>query len=208
MDWNNKTRETLIPAIENLDKLKSNPQTKKQRKKILTKYDYRCRFCSGKYLKYLLCFQTKNGELDICCRLCYIITHLNFGFINGIEIYCSELSQLDIVRKTVDYIFEHDDIPSPTKIDKNITESPISIFEYTNMLIKKDKSVDLSKFKIFIKDNMDITFIINNANKIKPMFVDSDKLEEYENVNIDDSSDSEEIEPYDGNIESFIKCLS
>src|SRR5437016_2958257 len=123
MNWVN-TRDNLIPCSLNFKNYGHNEKISKQtRNMVLSKNNYTCRYCGGVYPKYLICINiNKKNSIDsndICCRICYIITHLNYGFFREIKLYYSELSQLEIIRKSVDFIIKNNQIPLPKDIDVN-----------------------------------------------------------------------------------------
>ena len=83
MDWTTP-RELVCLSTQDLNSLSNsintkNPNLKKIRDETLKKYNFSCRFCGGKYSKYLICSNinleptsNKNSEnsTDCCCKLC------------------------------------------------------------------------------------------------------------------------------------------
>jgi len=158
---------------------------KSNREKILSEINSTCRYCGGVFYKYMICIKIDN-KLDMCCRLCYKITHLNIaGTFQEVKLYYSTKSQLEIVRNTTDYIMKYNRIPIPQEIDKDILKTPISMFEYTNILLsnKKDLINNIIKdYKIFFTNKLDITYVIANYNS-HSMFIDDSIEESIENHN-------------------------
>ncbi len=148
MDWSRKNRAHL--KIDVTINIKSSIQLALgrvsgragiQRKKLgeIKKYVYKrskniCRYCGGKYNKYKYCIQIDKGKdksnyeldnLDMCCKVCYLITHINNDFKKEMKLYWSTKSQVDIVKETVDYIIKNQSIPIPNIIYKNVKVLPL-----------------------------------------------------------------------------------
>lgn len=164
MNWQ-KERDILIPRTENYRDFGFNDKIMKQtRNNILTQNNYTCRFCGGIYKKYLICsyFEYDKSD-DINCLACHLITHLNNGRYKEINLYYSLMTQIDIVRKTVNYVIEHQEIPLPSVIDPNVKSSPISILEYISILNNNETIPDeLINYKIFYTQKFNVDFIMNN----------------------------------------------
>lgn len=166
MNWTTP-RQLIKPAILSLNQylsLSSNKEWNKLKDKVLTNTNI-CRFCGGSYTKRLICiFIDKNtnnlssDNLDACCRGCYIISHMNLGFHQQLEIYYSELSQLDIIRKSIDYITEYNRIPSSIEIDNDIESVPLSTIEFIN-IINYDTNNLLANYKVFYSQEFDYKFL-------------------------------------------------
>lgn len=143
-----------------------------------------CRFCGGTYTKYMLCFHLDNDpfnntkdNLDIACKLCYVITHINFGYIDDVVVCHSVLSQLEISRRTVEYVVKNGKAPKPVDIDAKVTRVPISVMELCSILLNTDGSLppELSEYKLFITDKFDTSFTGFREAAAKPyMFTESD----------------------------------
>jgi hypothetical protein len=172
MEWTD-ARDTLTPTKINYKNLYYKPVIGgMDRNKILKGCNYTCRTCGGVYKTYLmLSYVLKDDCYDMYCNACHIITHLNIGLPKGIDVYSSKLSQLDIIKKTVDYIVENNRMPKLQDIDPKIEDSPISLFEYVNLLDHIDSQ--FADCKIFFNGDFNITFITNNYGSINP-FVDGD----------------------------------
>ena len=113
---------------------------KEIRDELIKNTNSTCQYCGGNYSKFLQCVPSKKKnseniiEYEICCRLCYIINHINFGFDKDIILVNSNIPQLTIIRQTVDYYLKNDKIPNPKIIDFNATLVPFSIMEFSNFL--------------------------------------------------------------------------
>lgn len=175
MNWLN-SREELKHRCESFrdfghfDKI-----SKKDRSKILTDNNYSCRYCGGIYPKYLMSTYIPHSKVsDVACRMCFLITHLNYGFYNEMKIYYSEMSQLDIVKNTVKYILDNNEIPEPLTIDINLKTSPLSMLEYINILNNYEVQPEvLANYKIFFSKKLNIDFIVNNYANQMVTFIDT-----------------------------------
>lgn len=118
-----------------------------------------CSYCGGKFRRNMrqVIIGTKKYT---CCDMCYYITHINYGARGNLCVCYSKMSQYDIIKKTIDYIKENDIIPFFNEIDKDVKIVPISIIEYSNILMSKKKlPKQMDNYKIFITQNYDTTFI-------------------------------------------------
>jgi hypothetical protein len=150
---------------------------------VLKKYNYTCRYCNGKYMKYLQCIHLDNdshnnnlSNLDLCCHACYIITHINSVYNNEIQPCWSKLSQLDIVRKSVDFVVKNNKIPSVLDIDSDAKQIDLSIMELSNILVcTKEKIIlpkELNNYKLFFTQQFNTRFVDLNIFMNTPMFID------------------------------------
>jgi hypothetical protein len=157
---------------------------KKVRSNAISKADKRCRFCGGLYQKYMICFHLdenpKNNNqdnVDMACKLCYIITHINLGYGKDIKILMSKMSQVDIVKETVNYISKFSKVPHPMDIDNKVKTCPISFNELCNLVLcnKGVMPNELKRIKIFFTPKIDIEFVSSFGNQYDEfMFADSD----------------------------------
>jgi len=173
-----KTRDILIPKSTNFrDFGYTDKINKKTRDELLITYKYTCRFCGGYYLKYLICSYLSDVKLnDVCCKLCHMITHLNYGNTKDINVCYSEMSQTDIVKKTVEYIIANNTVPQPIEIDINVSQSPISSLEFVNIINNVENAPEeLNNYKIFFNDSLNIDFIVANYGENMPMFLNEQK---------------------------------
>lgn len=162
-------RAILTPSISTGDVYGNS----KNRNDILANANYTCRFCGGIYPKYLICIKI-GTQTDVCCRACLIITHLNLGNSQQIKLIWSDMSQIDIIKQTVNHIITNNKIPLPTDIDPSAMLPPLSLFEYIAILNKNNNTIppELSKCKIFFSKRFDTLFIEKNYRNQVPMFID------------------------------------
>ena len=147
--------------------------TDQERNKLLKMHNYSCRSCGGTYKSHLISTYIIQEDChDVYCSACHAITHLNNGIPKSIDIYYSTLSQLDIVKKTVNYVIVNGFIPLPTEIDPQVELSPISLFEYVNLLDHIDDTT-FKNYKIFFNKDFGINFITKNYND-ESLFVEDD----------------------------------
>lgn len=132
----------LKPGVNGFSKTGQNWQT--IRKATLAKYDNVCNFCGGKYTRYLMCIELGNDHYGTCCKLCYMVKHLEIS-LDKLIICHSELSQVEIIRKTVEL-----QCPSITTVDPNAKIIKLSPLEYSN-LIRHDVKLP-EQYKIFFKN--------------------------------------------------------
>ena len=165
------------------------------RKKKLAQYNYICRYCGGFYKKYLIGYylsgdpnnKYKYDDIEICCRPCYLVTHLNLGLIKELQLFKSDIPQMEIIRKTIQYVINNDKLPLPSEIDDQVHVVELSMYEFVNIIIKNNNNLpdELSSLKLFFSPKFDITFIRANFNTQQCMFIDneSDKDPVYESKN-------------------------
>lgn len=160
-----------------------------QKKKILIQQKNVCAFCGGSYSKAFNFVKFSKDILEkpiyLCCRFCYIISHLNHNFynFNEIEIYHSSLPQKIIVQKTVDFFLKFNSIPLPNEIDKNVLKVSLSVLEYIHILHKFQLNISkinnyqvpffLKNLKIFFTANLDYQFLDQNFGYSQSLFKDT-----------------------------------
>lgn len=148
MNWR-KSKLTLNPGTVPYDK-------------IYSKYvggSKICAYCGGKYF-YNMRRINVNEKDYICCDICYHITRISAAPFNSIQLCFSKLSQEEIVQKTVSYIIKYDNIPLFPEIDKDVEIIPLSIIEYSNILLSKRKTPSImDNYKIFITQDYDTNYI-------------------------------------------------
>ncbi|QKF93627.1 hypothetical protein QKU48_gp0169 [Fadolivirus algeromassiliense] len=195
MNWL-QVRENITPKCENFRDFGHNDKFSKQtRNKIIMENKYSCRYCGGIYPKYLICCYIPSQKCnDVCCRICYIITHLNYGLFQEIKLYHSTMPQLDIIKKTVQYILDNNEIPSPDSIDNNIKLAPFSLLEYINLLNNYDNvPKELENYKFFVSHKMNLDFIINNYGDKMSMFIDADRVNDTDRIKIEDTLETHQL---------------
>lgn len=186
MNWSNPRSELSILTgdLNYLGKQKSgisNSGWRKLRDQTLKNRKNTCRYCGGKYTKYMICFHLdenpKNNDkdnMDISCRLCYIATHINYGHIKDLLVCYSSLSQTEILRKTINFIVDNDYVPEPSDLDPNVKKAPISLMELCSVLIENKNILpnELKDYKLFFTNQIDITFTNFICKKSVSMFDD------------------------------------
>ena len=168
MQWLKGDRLNLKPSIA-FDLTKP-----KNRLKLLEENNYTCRYCGGRYNKFLYC-----SANVVYCKLCYIVTHINTTFEPGVQVIVSSLSQVDIIRRTINYVITNGKLPALHKIDAHASLANISILELSNLLISKLRFD--TDYKIFFNSEFNISFM-NSFLLETPLFIDEDS-EEYEYIN-------------------------
>jgi len=205
MEWT-PNREKLVPRTGNFKfyGFSNDSVWKDERKKKLSEFNNICRYCGGKFKKYLFCFylsgdpnnKHKYEDLEICCRACYLVTNLNFGLTKELLLVWSEMDQTTILRNTLEYIINSDQVPNPIDIDPKCKRVPLSLYEFINIIIKNNNILpnELSNFKIFFAKKFDVTFMRTNFHTKMPMFINDYQptIEIYDN----NLTEEEEIESH------------
>ena len=187
------------------------------RTKVIKNAMYRCRYCGGIYNKYLYCIHIDNNyanfdfnNLDIVCKLCFMLTNLNYFLDNNEMILLrSTLNQNDIVRKTIDGIREYGFPPDYTYIDPDVQKITISLIEY--ILIYSAKQDSGCNYKIFFTKNLDRNFVnsIIEDMEIKSwtssLFSDIDLDHTVDTMDTIDTVDTQHTDMHCGNNVNFIK---
>lgn len=200
MNWL-KERDTLFPKCQDFKNFGNTNKLSKQNKtNILNNNNFSCRYCGGIYTKYLIgCYISEINDHDVSCRACYVITHLNWGMFKELKLYYSKLSQVEIVKKTVDYIINNNEIPSPNIIDPLLKTVPISILEFVNIINNYSEIPQpFDNYKLFFSSKFNIDFIVNNYGNKMFNFVDPQNDTDEKNIKLDNTikkhiCDKEEI---------------
>jgi len=196
MNWL-EARDILIPKSSDFRNFgHSDKISRQERMKILSNNNFSCRYCGGVYQKYLLCCYIPDKKCnDVCCRLCYLITHLNYGMFREMKLYYSKMSQLEINKLTVNYIIENNETPVPTTIDENIKLPGLSLLEYINILNNYDVlPEELKDYKIFFTNKLGIEFVLRNYGQT--LFFNNNKtsdLVDTDKMKLDDTLDKHEL---------------
>lgn len=179
MDWQNKNLNDLDIKIINYDKPAINKSDwAKLKSQVLKKNGEICGYCGGRYKKYLyMCsLKDENYELDNCvlgCKLCYMVTHITPEVIKECILLVSDLSQREIIRRTVDYYLKHNKIPEIKDVDTEALDLDLSLVEYLALLSKTN--FRLKNVRIFFTKYLNTVFLeTNTVSKDTIMFVDDD----------------------------------
>lgn len=157
------------------------------RSDILEERGYICHCCGGKYPKYMrfLNIATLSMPIDgiymrpyynkddmgFLCTLCHIITTLSdycsLWAMDSLFLCRSKISQLDIVRISVEYMTKYKCAPPIHYIDPDATYASISILEYTILYSLLDSYTTedgelydiISGYKIFFNKDLNVAFI-------------------------------------------------
>lgn len=150
--WGNRTLSTKSAAWRSL------------RKKIMDRDNNTCTFCGLSSSKHMVCDHA-NGDasdnsqsnLRVLCPLCDLIRHCGLaGIYKNLYLYKSQLPQVDIVKKSVDYFRKTRCVPKPEEIDPDAIFIEGDTINFANVLLLKDYE-ELSKeqklFKGFFAPN-------------------------------------------------------
>ena len=183
MEWSN------IKKVINMElSKKSGKVTAPQKRQHIKTVGSICYYCGGTYMKYLYCTASKdNTEITLSCKLCYMLTHLDY-YLHDKEVMLmySKLSQLAIIRKTVDTIIEHGYVPYCTEIDKDVRLTKLTFLEYLSC---KDILQD-NNYKVFFTDKLDNNFVSSLIPDDDYIFDTDDNVDD--DTNLDDK-DSETL---------------
>lgn len=150
--WNN---DNLINIEYNVLPKLTQTQRKKQRSFCTQNMNTTCIYCGGKYKKTFYSVDI-DDTLQPCCQLCHIVTHFIPKYTKMIVIYKSSLTQLDIIRKTVEYILSHKQVPEVQNIDSNATQIKIKLISFFHHL----NDATYKNYRIFYTSNIAISNIL------------------------------------------------
>lgn len=188
MQWQkprDKLKVTCYDISNYADKI-----SRKERDDILNESNYTCRFCGGKYYKYMMCTYLSDAKCnDVCCRMCFLVSHLNSGFgFREFVIYKSNMTQLEIIRKTAEFIINNGVIPIPNQIDSNVKSVIISTLEFISIINNSDSyPPELLNYKLFFTSFLDINFLTSNYGNNISMFVNDYSSELSKELSIEQS---------------------
>lgn len=122
----------------------------------------KCDFCGGTYKRLAHCVFHNNmfpikSNIVCCCSLCYMITNFSPFFKQHIILRSSNMSQLQIIRATVDYIIKNKKIPTPEQIDPLSNDTNIVINRY--FALGHIYSDIAKQNKVFIRDSFNVSYI-------------------------------------------------
>lgn len=184
MQWIIDNRMNLTLSVSNINNIIDNSNKfTNLRKLAIHKSNHLCKYCGGKYNRYLFCVPRNNTKINsdndllVICKLCFMITNINHNYCKELSLCWSTLDQVEIVRKTVDFILKEQKVPLITEIDKNAKKIPMSLTEISNILIKYKKlPKEMNNYKIFVTQELDVSFIEYNS-IIRPLFIDEESEE-------------------------------
>lgn len=121
-----------------------------------------CVYCGGKYQKLNYCIYTnklkpKKDNIKACCHMCYLLTNFSPSNCKYVEIRQSTINQLQIIRKTVDYILQNKKMPLPREIDDHSIKININPKQY--FAIGETHNDINKKYKVFFTDELDISYV-------------------------------------------------
>jgi hypothetical protein len=123
-----------------------------------------CAFCGGTYKKLQKCFSDGSDitikNLKHCCSICNSLIAFTTPQSKYMKLCVSQLSQLDIIRKTVDYIIKHKTCPDIETIDDEAEEYDISCGKF----ISDPTNKKYKNMKIFFP-KLDISKVLLNLNE-------------------------------------------
>jgi hypothetical protein len=105
----------------------------------------KCKFCEEKN-KFINTFY--NNEIFNCCPLCNVTVNFNKSYTFYCVLCYSELSQIDIIKKTKKIYKETGLIPFPKELDNNVKYINIPVYLYAKFENKN------SNFKLFFTNKV------------------------------------------------------
>ena len=133
--WGNRTLST------------DSPEWKKLREEVLKRDDYKCRFCGIRATSWMV-VDHMNGvasennlwNLGVNCQMCDRIRHCGLAGMKGLLMLgTSSMPQVDIVRRTRDYVKEHRKIPKAVQIATDAKPvDEMKIVDFANILLETD----------------------------------------------------------------------
>lgn len=179
MNWSNSE---LYKLTYNIDTPHSSEQLKLMRGYCKKHSNSICAYCGGVYKKTFACLRINENTFKPCCQLCQIITQFKPKYSPMIVICRSTMSQLEIIRSTVDYIHSHKKAPPINIIDKNAVyanEHPIHFFNAFCKSSADEKKVVNHNFKLFYTNYINITNItlgiVNNSSDFSNFILESEE---------------------------------
>lgn len=158
MEWKNPIVNLSIQKYDStIDK-----NIRKYKYSITKKYNNICCYCGGNFSNYNYINSdnsTKKEDVYLCCKFCHMILNFRHSYCNSLLLCWSDMSQIDIVRNSIDYIIINGTIPQVSDIDKNAKNLNISLIEYINIINNKMPD-EFKKYKIFLSDNYDIMYLV------------------------------------------------
>ena len=131
-----------------------------KKKGLLKKNKNECYFCKKIFNKYMYLTSYKNKE-TLCCKMCYMITTCDHN-IDSLLLCYSELSQSEIVKKTVTFIKEFRRVPKVIEIDSKAKDINLSLLELV-FILKNKKTLPkiMNNYKIFFGPKFNKDYLLN-----------------------------------------------
>src|ERR1017187_1816105 len=147
-----------------------------------------CSLCNMPYNIFLVMdykdydFDNHNKQnIFFICNFCYRLRHLDQTldgfegsekFKSQFDLCISDLSQYEIVFKTVKYIYENKTVPKPEDIDPGVQHTTTRINFDTYHSLSTDENIDMSMFKAFASKHFGTDFITANTQSLSKIFGD------------------------------------
>lgn len=104
-------------------------------------------------------------NLGVNCTACDRVRHCGLAGMHGIlDLYVSDMNQIEIVSRTRAHIKKHGVVPKPVDIDCNASHATMHMTEFANILLKSnyaDLAPDLSCLRGFFSNESLDMFIRN-----------------------------------------------
>tara|TARA_Y100000589_G_C27008941_1_gene569983 strand:- start:64 stop:915 length:852 start_codon:yes stop_codon:yes gene_type:complete len=118
------------------------------RAKVMRRDHNKCRFCGIQSTSHMVCDHIDGNASDnhldnlgVNCPLCDRIRHCGLaGMQRKLSLWKSSLSQLEIVKMSIDYWKEHGSIPNPNQLDPDAQFVHDDTIEFANILLEKNYS--------------------------------------------------------------------
>lgn len=174
MDWNDNN---LLPIVYSYGEKKDYTDDEKKTMKIFCR-NYTpavCAFCGGTYKKLQKCISIgaviiKN--LRHCCSLCNSLIAYTSSQNKCLKIAVSNLSQLEIIRKTINYILKNKTTPDIESVDPEADESDV----ICNKFFNNATNIKYKHLRVFMTSKIDVSKILLNLPKSNN--VDEDDLDD------------------------------
>lgn len=149
--------EDLFPLTYNIS-----PKYDKQTLKNIKSYcrnepKTHCVLCGGMYKKPSYC-HTVDDTYYPSCQLCNIITSYKPSYSKYVSVWSSIMTQLDIVRQTVEFITKNKSLPTITNIDPNARQTNMKPIQFIKLFNEHDDKV--KNYKLFYTGDVNIEHII------------------------------------------------
>ena len=131
-----------------------------------------CSSCQYSYKKNIYFFKEQK-----VCRICYaVINPYNYNN-NFVDVYYSNMDQLEIVKGTIDFLIKNGRHPKPFEIDPQVKLSILNLHEFLNVFNSGLLDECLSEFKLFPNEKLNISSMLYD--KVKVCFFREDENVDY-----------------------------